>query len=135
MEDTVFAKIIRRELPADIVYEDNDTIAFLNIAPNTPGHTLVVPKNFCRNLLDMDDATAEALIRSVKNVAQAIKKALSADGITIKMNNEAAGGQLVFHAHMHVIPRHENDDYASGPKGPYPPGEAAALAERIRAAF
>lgn len=135
MEDTVFAKIIRRELPADIVYEDNDTIAFLNIAPNTPGHTLVVPKNFCRNLLDMDDATAEALIRSVKNVAQAIKKALSADGITIKMNNEAAGGQLVFHAHMHVIPRHEGDNYASGPKGPYPPGEAAALAERIRAAF
>ncbi len=135
MEDTVFAKIIRRELPADIVYEDNDTIAFLNIAPNTPGHTLVVPKNFCRNLLDMDDATAEALIRSVKNVAQAIKKALSADGITIKMNNEAAGGQLVFHAHMHVIPRHEGDNYASGPKEPYPPGEAAALAERIRAAF
>lgn len=135
MEDTVFAKIIRRELPADIVYEDNDTIAFLNIAPNTPGHTLVVPKNFCRNLLDMDDATAEALIRSVKNVAQAIKKALSADGITIKMNNEAAGGQLVFHAHIHVIPRHEGDNYASGPKGPYPPGEAAALAERIRAAF
>ncbi|MFA7310017.1 MAG: HIT family protein [Candidatus Paceibacterota bacterium] len=135
MEDTVFAKIIRRELPADIVYEDSDTIAFLNIAPNTPGHTLVVPKNPCRNLLDMDDATAEALIRSVKKVAQAIKKALSADGITIKMNNETAGGQLVFHAHMHVIPRHESDDYASGPKGPYAPGEAAALAERIRAAF
>ena len=135
MEDTVFAKIIRRELPADIVYEDDQTLAFLNIAPNTPGHTLVIPKNPSRNLLDIEDRDAEALIRSVKKVALALKTALSADGITIKMNNEAAGGQLVFHAHMHVIPRHDGDDYASGPKGPYPPGEASALAERIRAAF
>lgn len=136
MEDTLFAKIIRREIPADIVYEDNDTIAFLDINPIWPGHTLVCPKKASRNLLDMDDDTAAAFIRTIRNVARVVKDITGADGINIGINNEAAAGQVIFHTHAHVIPRYENDglEVWKRQKG-YAPDEAAQLAEKMRAAF
>src|SRR3989344_8724642 len=102
-------KIIRREIPADIVYEDADTMSFLDIRPNNPGHTLVVPKKPFRNIFDIDDETLAAVWRTARKVAKAVKDATDADGLNINTNNEATAGQVVFHYHVHVIPRFEND--------------------------
>ena len=129
MEDTIFAKIIRREVPAEIVYEDQETIAFLDIKPNNPGHTLVVPKHWSRNIFDMSDEDLSALMICVKKVAHAVKEAMRADGVNIAMNNEPAAGQIVFHSHLHVIPRFEGD---TREHKTYKPGEAEEVAAKIR---
>ncbi len=134
-EDTVFMKIIRREIPADIVYEDASTIAFLDIRPNNPGHTLVVPKTFARNIFDIRDETLDAVMHTVRLIAPAVRNAVSADGMTIIMNNEPASGQIVFHAHVHLIPRFSNDGFGHLPQKQYVPGEAASIAEKIRQAL
>ncbi len=133
MEDTIFDKIIRREIPAEIVYEDTDTIAFLDIHPNNPGHTLVVPKIPVRNIYDMNDATLISLIKTVQKVAVAVKTAMCADGINLAMNNDSSAGQVVFHAHMHVIPRFKNDGFQFFPTTEYAAGELISTANKIRA--
>lgn len=133
MERTVFEKIIARKLPADIIYEDEDTLAFLDIAPNNPGHTLVIPKVHSRNVFDISEDTWIALMRTVRMLAPIIKEAAGADGININMNNDAAAGQVVFHTHVHIIPRHEGDGLKHFPQGSYAQGEAEALREKIRA--
>ncbi|MDR3547842.1 MAG: HIT family protein [Candidatus Pacebacteria bacterium] len=130
--ESIFDKIIKREIPAEIVYEDDTTIAFLDIHPNNPGHTLVVPKKPFKNLFDMDEAALTNLIKAVQKVAIAIKDGMRADGINIAMNNDAAAGQIVFHAHMHVIPRFKDDGFKHFPTKEYAPGEAAVIAEKIR---
>jgi histidine triad (HIT) family protein len=132
-EDTIFAKIIRREIPADIVYEDADTLAFLDINPVHPGHTLVVPKKATRNILDIDEESWLALMRTVRKLALAVKAATNADGINIDINNEAAAGQIVFHTHVHIIPRFAGDAHPTRPHTSYAEGEAARVAESIRA--
>ncbi len=132
MEDTIFAKIIRREIPAAIVYEDDDTIAFLDIAPNNPGHTLIVPKRFARNIFDMDGENWATTMAVVRMVAQAAQQAVEAEGVNIIMNNEPAAGQTVFHAHIHVIPRYEGDGYELWPKKEYKEGEKESVAEKMR---
>lgn len=129
-------KIIKRELPADIVYEDADTLAFLDIHPNNPGHTLVIPKKPFRNILDIDEATLAATWRAVQKVARAVKDATGADGLNINTNNEPAAGQIVFHYHVHVIPRFANDGFRLWPGKAYPSADAAAeMAEKIRQAL
>jgi histidine triad (HIT) family protein len=105
--DNIFAKILRGEIPAHTVYEDDAVIAFMDVMPQANGHTLVVPKSPSRNLLDADPATLPALFAAVQNVAIAAKAAFEADGITILQFNEAPAGQSVFHLHVHIIPRHE----------------------------
>lgn len=132
MEPTVFEKIISKEIPAHIIYEDEETLAFLDIAPNNPGHTLVIPKTHSRNLLDISEDSWLAMMRTVYRLAPIIKEAVSADGINIAMNNEAAAGQVVFHAHVHIIPRHEGDGFKHFPQGAYEPGEAELVMEKIR---
>jgi histidine triad (HIT) family protein len=132
MERTVFEKIINKEIPAHIIYEDEDTLAFLDIAPNNPGHTLVIPKIHSRNLLDISDDSWIAVMKTVRKLAPIIKEAVGADGINIAMNNEPAAGQVVFHTHVHLIPRHEGDGFTHFPQGEYEPGEAEALKEKIR---
>jgi histidine triad (HIT) family protein len=101
----VFAKILRAEIPSHRVFEDADTIAFMDVMPMGPGHTLVVPKAPCRNLLDADPAVLARLLPVAQIVARATRSAFRADGITVLQYNEAAGGQSVFHLHFHVIPR------------------------------
>lgn len=133
MEDTVFAKIIRREIPATIVYEDDDTLAFLDIAPNNPGHTLVIPKNYARNVFDIAEKDWLAVMRTVHKLSPAVREAMGADGVNIIMNNEPAAGQVVFHAHAHIIPRHPEDEFKLWPKKEYKEGEQEAVAEKIRA--
>ena len=102
----VFAKILRGELPAQKVYEDADTLALMDIMPRCDGHVLVIPKTPARGLLDASPAQLAACLKTVQIVARAQMKAFGAQGITMQQFNEAAGGQVVFHLHYHVMPRH-----------------------------
>ena len=107
-DDTnVFAKILRGELPCHQVYEDDNTIAIMDIMPRADGHLLVLPKAASRNILDIAPEDLAAVYATAQKMAQALIKAFDADGITIQQFNESAGGQVVFHTHVHVIPRHE----------------------------
>ena len=103
--NNIFAKILRSELPCYKVYEDDKVLAFLDIMPRSPGHTLVLPKAPARNILDAGADDLAHVIATTQRVAKAAMKAFSADGITIQQFNEGAGGQVVFHLHVHVIPR------------------------------
>ena len=105
--NNIFAKILRGELPCHKVYEDDKVLAFLDIMPRAPGHTLVIPKAPARNILDIKVEDYLHVARATHKIAAAAKKAFNADGITIQQFNEAAGGQVVFHLHVHVMPRHE----------------------------
>jgi histidine triad (HIT) family protein len=103
--NNIFAKIIRGELPAHKVYEDDKAIAFLDIMPRAPGHTLVIPKAPARNILDIKPDDLSHVMHVAQKIAHAGMKAFDADGITLQQFNEPAGGQVVFHLHVHVIPR------------------------------
>lgn len=103
----IFAKILRGELPCHKIYEDAETFAFMDIMPRGDGHCLVIPKKPVRNLLDADQATLAAVMRTVQRLGRAAMKAFSAPGLTVEQFNEPAGGQVVFHLHFHVIPRFE----------------------------
>lgn len=107
--DDLFLKIIQGEIPSTKIYEDEHIFAFLDINPVHKGHTLVIPKEKVRNALDASPESFATLAKGAQKVAQAIQKATGADGVNIIMNNEAAAGQEVFHAHFHVIPRYAND--------------------------
>jgi histidine triad (HIT) family protein len=103
--NNIFAKILRGELPCHKVYEDEKALAFLDIMPRMPGHTLVLPKAPARNILDIADGDLAHVMMVTQKVAKAAMKAFEADGITIQQFNEGAGGQVVFHLHVHIIPR------------------------------
>lgn len=103
----IFAKILRGDIPCHKVYEDGDTIAFMDVMPQAAGHTLIVPKAPSRNLLDADPLVLAKVVPVVQKIAIAAKRAFEADGITVMQFNEPAGGQTVFHLHYHVIPRHD----------------------------
>ena len=104
-QNNIFAKILRGELPCYKVYEDDKALAFLDIMPRAPGHTLVLPKAPARNILDVPAEVLGHVAMVAQKVAKAGMKAFNADGITIQQFNEGAGGQVVFHLHVHVIPR------------------------------
>ena len=104
--DNIFARILRGELPSYKVYEDDETFAFLDIMPRADGHLLVIPKTPARNLLDASPGQMAAVMATVQQLSNAAMAAFKADGITIQQFNEAAGGQEVFHLHVHVLPRH-----------------------------
>jgi len=103
--NNVFAKILRGELPCHKVYEDERAFAFLDIMPRAPGHTLVIPKSPARNLLDVKPDDLAHVMRVVQKISAAAMKVFDADGLTLQQFNEAAGGQVVFHLHVHIIPR------------------------------
>jgi len=103
--NNIFAKILRGELPAHKVYEDDKTFAFLDIMPRAPGHTLVIPKSPARTFLDIAPDDLADLVKVAQKIAKAAVTEFSADGLTIQQFNEPAGGQVVFHLHIHVIPR------------------------------
>ena len=105
--NNIFAKILRGEFPCHKVYEDDHVLAFLDIMPRAPGHTLVIPKAPARNILDIRIEDYLHVARATHKIAAAAKKAFHADGITIQQFNETAGGQVVFHLHVHVMPRHD----------------------------
>ena len=105
--NNVFAKILRGEFPCHKVYEDAHVLAFLDIMPRSPGHTLVVPKAAARNILDIAEEDYLHVARATRKIARAAMTAFKADGITVQQFNETAGGQVVFHLHVHVMPRHD----------------------------
>lgn len=110
---TIFTKIINREIPSEIIYEDDNAIAFLDITPKAPGHSLVVPKKEVANILEADEETIKNLFIAVKKVTAMLKKTLKPDGFNIGLNHNHAGGQTVDHMHVHIIPRFEGDNGGS----------------------
>lgn len=136
MNDTcLFCKIIKGEIPAYKVYEDSETMAFLDINPNNPGHTLVVPRDHFENIYSIPDEALCRLMISVRKIALAIKNGLDVDGINIAMNNERAAGQIIDHAHIHIIPRTEGDYETHGRHLKYKEGEAEEIVTKITSAF
>ena len=109
--DCLFCKIIAGEIPSDKVYEDDTVFAFLDLHPLNIGHTLVVPKAHAANLYDTPDETLSNIATVIKKLSIAIKSTQSADGINIEMNNDPAAGQIIFHAHIHIIPRFSGDGF------------------------
>lgn len=105
--NNIFAKILRSELPCHKVYEDEHVFAFLDIMPRVTGHTLVIPKAPSRNILDVKPDDFAHVARGTHKIAAAAMMAFDADGISVHQFSEAAGGQVVFHLHMHVLPRHD----------------------------
>ena len=105
--NNIFAKILKGEIPSVKLYEDDDTLAFMDVMPQATGHLLVIPKIGSRNMLDADPAVLAKLIPVVQKLAVAAKEAFDADGVFIAQFNEAAAGQTVYHLHFHVIPRHD----------------------------
>ena len=103
--ENIFAKILKGEMPCVKVYEDEHVISFMDIFPQAPGHTLVVPREPVRNALEMTDGALQATIVRVKRIANAVKSALQPDGIVITQFNGAPAGQTIFHVHFHIIPR------------------------------
>jgi histidine triad (HIT) family protein len=105
--NNIFAKILRGEFPCYKVYEDEHVLAFLDIMPRSPGHTLVIPKAAARNILDISAEDFAHVARGAHKIARAAMKAFEADGMTVQQFSEPASGQVVYHLHMHVMPRHE----------------------------
>lgn len=131
----IFGKILRGEIPAHKVYEDDVALVMMDIFPQSRGHVLVIPKAQSRNLLDADPAALSAVIPLVQKVGRAVKQATNADGIRIAQFNEAPAGQTVFHLHFHVIPVYEGVALGAHAGGKADDAELAALAKDIAAAI
>ncbi|HEP1300241.1 TPA: HIT family protein [Streptococcus pyogenes] len=110
MENCIFCSIIQGDIPSSKVYEDEQVLAFLDISQTTKGHTLVIPKQHVRNLLEMTAETASHLFARIPKIARAIQSATGATAMNIINNNEALAGQTVFHAHVHLVPRYNEED-------------------------
>lgn len=130
-QNCIFCKIVRGEISSHKVYEDEATFAFLDIRPNNPGHTLVIPKEHTPNIYEISEETFEAVTKTAKKVAIAVKRGVQADGINIGMNNDKAAGQIIFHAHIHVIPRFETDGFKHWTQKEYKQGEAEEVKAKI----
>ena len=109
MSDCLFCKIVNKEIPANIVYENEHVLAFLDISPVNKGHTLVIPKKHSKNILDIEEQDYVELQKAVRILADKVKSATGACGVNVMQNNEPCAGQVVFHSHIHIIPRHEKD--------------------------
>jgi histidine triad (HIT) family protein len=107
--DNIFAKILRGEIPAHRIYEDEATFVFMDIMPRADGHMLVIPKTPCRNMLDASPEQLAAVMATVQKISHAALEAFDAQGITLQQFNEAVGGQEVFHLHFHILPRRDGD--------------------------
>ena len=132
MKDCIFCKIIRGELPSAKVYEDEQAVAFLDIHPVRPGHTLVVPKTHCKNLVDCDPEALSAMMKITQKVARAVVAGTGAEGFNLGVNNGAPAGQVIFHLHLHIIPRNTGDGLTLWGQHEYEEGEMARIAEQIR---
>lgn len=129
---SIFSKIIAREIPARIVYEDDRVIAFLDINPVNPGHTLVVPKNEQTDLLASSEEDIMSVLLAIRKLAPAIVKAVGAEGFNIVTNTGEASGQRVFHTHFHIIPRFPNDGHMPWAHMTMSAEEFGAVAEKIK---
>jgi len=135
--DCIFCKIIKGDIPAEKVYEDDDVVAFLDVNPRSLGHTMVIPKIHVSNFLELPDEKIEPFFKGVKIVSEMIEKALNPSGYTMGLNHGEVSGQVVDHLHFHIIPRFEGDnggsiqDVVNNP----PEEDLAGIAEKIRTSF
>lgn len=132
--NNIFAKILRGEIPACKVYEDEHVLAFMDAMPQSDGHTLVIPKTEAENLFELSPAVLATLIQAVQKIAAAIQAALQPDGLTVMQFNGAAAGQTVFHIHFHLVPRYEGQPLRSHGREMADRALLAAQAEKIKAA-
>jgi len=132
MNDCIFCKIIAGEIPSSKIYEDQNSFAFLDITPINPGHTLLIPKKHSRNIFDTDDEVLKQLAPKIKKLSTAIRDGVGADGINIQINNEPIAGQVVFHIHIHIIPRFENDGIKPWKGKEYDKGEMEEISNKIK---
>lgn len=109
MSKTIFEKIIDREIPANIVYEDNEVLAFMDAFPLSKGHTLVVPKRPIENIYELDDKTGAELMAAVTKISKALRDAFNPKGLNVVQNNGSFASQSVFHLHFHIIPRYDDE--------------------------
>lgn len=131
--DCVFCQIIAGEIPAHKVYEDENVLAFLDITPVSRGHTLIVPKVHTTDLLTMSEEQVKAVFLAVQKIAKKIEAVLKPDGFNVGMNNKSGAGQVIFHAHIHLMPRYANDGLKLwGKNYDYQAGEAEELTGRLR---
>ncbi len=133
--NNVFARILRGEIPAHKVYEDGHTFAFMDVMPQSDGHTLVIPKVAAENLFDLPPDALAATILTTQRVARAVKKAFNPPGVMLVQLNGAASGQSVFHIHFHIVPRYEGFDLRFHARDMADPKVLADHAARVRAAF
>lgn len=132
MENCIFCKIIKVEIPAEKIYEDEDTFAFLDISPQNKGHTLVVPKKHFKNIEDTPEDELCKVFKAVKKIAPKIKEAIKADAYNIGINNGKEAGQEIEHLHIHIIPRFADDKLKHWISGEYYEGEEEGIGEKIR---
>lgn len=132
MDACIFCKIAAKQLPSDIIYEDEDLVAFLDIRPISRGHTLVVPKAHVERYGDLSDAAASELARVLKVLAPRIMRAVGAQGFNLGLNNGSVAGQIISHVHWHIIPRYERDGLVHWPNRSADAGELRGTAESIR---
>jgi histidine triad (HIT) family protein len=134
MADCVFCKIMAKQIPASIVHEDEHTLAFMDLGQVNPGHVLVAAKAHAENIYALNDAQAGAVFRAVAKVARAVRDAFTPQGLSVYQANGTAAGQTVFHFHMHLVPRYENDGMnLTWPVKNPPRAQLEANAAKIRA--
>jgi histidine triad (HIT) family protein len=136
MSDCIFCRIVARQIPATVVYEDEHTLAFMDLGQVNPGHVLVAVKKHAENLYALDDTQAGAVLRAAAQVARAIRDAFTPPGLSVYQANGKAAGQTVFHYHVHLVPRHDGDGMAlSWPVKNPPREQLEAHAAKIRASL
>lgn len=134
-DNNIFAKILRGEIPCYKVHEDEHTLAFMDVMPQSDGHTLIIPKYPARNLFELPAEQLQALIVVTQRIAAAAKRAFNADGITLMQFNGEAAGQTVFHIHFHVVPRYQGKPIHEHGRGMGDKDVLARHAEQLRAAL
>jgi len=133
--NNIFAKILRGEVPSVKIYEDDKTLAFMDVMPQADGHTLVIPKEPAENIFELSPEGAAAMVRTTQKVAKAVKKGLEAPGVMIFQLNGKPAGQSVFHVHFHIVPRSGGIDLKLHARGMESPDKLKAIAEKIKAAL
>lgn len=133
--DNIFAQILRGEADAHVVLEDEHCLAFMDVMPQNPGHTLVIPREPATDLFQLSAENLMHLARTTQRVARAVKTAFKPDGVMVMQLNGAAAGQTVFHIHFHVVPRYQGEEVALHARTMAKPQELAEHAARIRAAL
>jgi histidine triad (HIT) family protein len=133
--NNIFAKILHGEIPSVKVFEDDKTLAFMDVMPEADGHVLVIPKEGAENILDLSSEGMAAMMATTQKVAKAVDKALSPDGILLKQYNRAAAGQSVFHVHFHIVPRWEDMPMAPHGKVMVEAARLEPIAAKIRSAL
>lgn len=133
--ECIFCKILKKEIPGHIIYEDEYTMAFLDIAPVRPGHTLVIPKKHVSNMGEMDEVILCHTIKIVQKIGETMKKTLGAKGYNVIVNNGSEAGQLIDHFHFHIIPRKDKAELEPWTQGRYEDDEVNKIAKELKEAL